>query len=124
MAKLAYRCSELYADAMKLMQLGSIRDLWPRVSVCVQACSMCVCVCACIFVCVCVHVCVCVYMCVCVGLEYALALPAPLFIPHWQKSTVSITSHFFPFHPSKSTELGTHRVRNTGSQPSGVLMWE
>ena len=31
-AKLAYQCSELYADAMKLMQLGSIRDLWPRVS--------------------------------------------------------------------------------------------
>ncbi|KAK7480996.1 hypothetical protein BaRGS_00027811 [Batillaria attramentaria] len=29
-AKLAYQCSELYADAMKLMQLGSIRDLWPR----------------------------------------------------------------------------------------------
>ena len=32
-AKLAYQCSELYADAMKLMQLGSIRDLWPRVSI-------------------------------------------------------------------------------------------
>ncbi|XP_025081539.1 programmed cell death 6-interacting protein-like isoform X2 [Pomacea canaliculata] len=29
-AKLAYQCSELYADAMKLMQLTSIRDLWPR----------------------------------------------------------------------------------------------
>ena len=29
-AKLAYQCSEFYADAMKLMQLGSIRDLWPR----------------------------------------------------------------------------------------------
>ncbi|KAK7092226.1 programmed cell death 6-interacting protein-like isoform X2 [Littorina saxatilis] len=29
-AKVAYQCSELYADAMKLMQLGSIRDLWPR----------------------------------------------------------------------------------------------
>ncbi|ESO86831.1 hypothetical protein LOTGIDRAFT_207048 [Lottia gigantea] len=29
-AKLAYQTSELYADAMKLMQLSSIRDLWPR----------------------------------------------------------------------------------------------
>ncbi|RUS90047.1 hypothetical protein EGW08_002160 [Elysia chlorotica] len=29
-AKLAYQTSELYADAMKLMQLGSIRDLWPK----------------------------------------------------------------------------------------------
>ena len=48
---------------------------------------------------------------VCVGLEYALALPAPLFILHWQKSTISITSHFFAFQPSKSTELGTCRVR-------------
>ena len=117
MAKLAYRCSELYADAMKLMQLGSIRDLWPRVSVCVcvcvQACSMHVCVCVCICVCVwaCVFVCIYIYMRVCVGLEYALALPAPLFILHWQKSTISITSHFFAFQPSKSTELGTRRVR-------------
>jgi hypothetical protein len=31
-AKLAYQCSELYADAMKLMQMGSIRDLWLKVS--------------------------------------------------------------------------------------------
>lgn len=30
-AKLAYQTSELYSDAMKLMQLGSIRDLWPKV---------------------------------------------------------------------------------------------
>ena len=30
-AKLAYQTSELYADAMKLMQMGSIRDLWPKV---------------------------------------------------------------------------------------------
>ncbi|BFZ22519.1 hypothetical protein BsWGS_25558 [Bradybaena similaris] len=29
-AKLAYQTSELYSDAMKLMQLGSIRELWPR----------------------------------------------------------------------------------------------
>ncbi|XP_076437173.1 programmed cell death 6-interacting protein-like isoform X2 [Babylonia areolata] len=29
-AKLSYQCSELYADAMKLMQLGSIREFWPR----------------------------------------------------------------------------------------------
>ncbi|KAH9524394.1 Rhophilin, Rho GTPase binding protein [Bulinus truncatus] len=29
-AKLAYQTSELYSDAMKLMQLGSIRDLWPK----------------------------------------------------------------------------------------------
>lgn len=30
-AKVAGQCSDLYADAMKLMQLTSIRDLWPRV---------------------------------------------------------------------------------------------
>lgn len=30
-AKLSYQTSELYSDAMKLMQLGSIRDLWPKV---------------------------------------------------------------------------------------------
>ncbi|XP_064594708.1 programmed cell death 6-interacting protein-like isoform X2 [Liolophura sinensis] len=29
-AKVAGQCSDLYADAMKLMQLTSIRDLWPR----------------------------------------------------------------------------------------------
>ncbi|CAL1536222.1 unnamed protein product [Lymnaea stagnalis] len=29
-AKLSYQTSELYSDAMKLMQLGSIRDLWPK----------------------------------------------------------------------------------------------
>ncbi|XP_012936236.1 programmed cell death 6-interacting protein [Aplysia californica] len=29
-AKLAYQTSELYSDAMKLMQLGSIRELWPK----------------------------------------------------------------------------------------------
>lgn len=31
-AKLAYQTSELYSDAAKLMQLGSIRELWPKVS--------------------------------------------------------------------------------------------
>jgi programmed cell death 6-interacting protein len=31
-AKLAQQCSDLYADAMKLAQLQSIRDQWPRVS--------------------------------------------------------------------------------------------
>jgi len=29
--KIAYHASDLYADAMKLMQLPSLRDLWPRV---------------------------------------------------------------------------------------------
>ncbi|XP_067685634.1 programmed cell death 6-interacting protein-like isoform X2 [Haliotis asinina] len=29
-AKLAYQCSELYADTMKLMQLHSIKELWPK----------------------------------------------------------------------------------------------
>ncbi|CAG5125760.1 unnamed protein product, partial [Candidula unifasciata] len=29
-AKLAYQTSELYSDAAKLMQLGSIRELWPK----------------------------------------------------------------------------------------------
>ena len=29
--KIAYQCSDMYADAMKLMQLPSLRDLWPRV---------------------------------------------------------------------------------------------
>ncbi|KAL4229283.1 Rhophilin [Mactra antiquata] len=28
--KIAYQCSDLYADAMKLMQLPSLKDLWPR----------------------------------------------------------------------------------------------
>ncbi|XP_041371730.1 programmed cell death 6-interacting protein-like isoform X2 [Gigantopelta aegis] len=29
-AKVAFQCSELYADAMKLMQLHSIKELWPK----------------------------------------------------------------------------------------------
>ncbi|GAB1608342.1 programmed cell death 6-interacting protein-like isoform X6 [Argonauta hians] len=29
-AKLALQCSDLYADAMKLLQLPSVRELWPR----------------------------------------------------------------------------------------------
>ena len=29
--KIAYQCSDLYADAMKLMQLPSLKELWPRV---------------------------------------------------------------------------------------------
>lgn len=29
-AKLAYQCSDLYADAMKLLQLQTIKELWPR----------------------------------------------------------------------------------------------
>ncbi|XP_052245099.1 LOW QUALITY PROTEIN: programmed cell death 6-interacting protein-like [Dreissena polymorpha] len=28
--KIAYQCSDMYADAMKLMQLPSLKDLWPR----------------------------------------------------------------------------------------------
>lgn len=31
-AKLAHQCSDLYAEAMKLLQLDSIRGLWPKVS--------------------------------------------------------------------------------------------
>lgn len=30
-AKLAIQCSELYADAVKLLQLESIKSLWPKV---------------------------------------------------------------------------------------------
>ena len=30
-AKLAHQCSDLYAEAMKLLQLDSIRGLWPKV---------------------------------------------------------------------------------------------
>lgn len=34
-AKIAHQCSELFSDAMKLMQLASLKDLWPKVnSVC------------------------------------------------------------------------------------------
>ena len=29
--KIAYQCSDMYADAMKLMQLPSLKDMWPRV---------------------------------------------------------------------------------------------
>ena len=32
MAKLAIQCSDLYADAVKLLQLESIKSLWPKVS--------------------------------------------------------------------------------------------
>lgn len=31
-AKIAHQCSELFCDAMKLMQLASLKDLWPKVS--------------------------------------------------------------------------------------------
>jgi len=31
-AKLAIQCSDLYADAVKLLQLESIKSLWPKVS--------------------------------------------------------------------------------------------
>jgi len=30
-AKLAIQCSDLYADALKLLQLESIKSLWPKV---------------------------------------------------------------------------------------------
>ncbi len=30
-AKLVHQCSDLYADAMKQMQLGTLRDIWPKV---------------------------------------------------------------------------------------------
>ena len=30
--KIAYQCSDMYADAMKLMQLPSLKEMWPRVS--------------------------------------------------------------------------------------------
>ena len=30
-AKLAIQCSDLYADAVKLLQLESIKSLWPKV---------------------------------------------------------------------------------------------
>ena len=30
-AKLAHQCSDLYADAMKMLQLESIKGLWPKV---------------------------------------------------------------------------------------------
>lgn len=29
-AKIAHQCSELFSDAMKLMQLASLKDLWPK----------------------------------------------------------------------------------------------
>ncbi|XP_048781055.2 programmed cell death 6-interacting protein-like isoform X3 [Ostrea edulis] len=29
-AKIAHQCSDLYSDAMKLMQLASLKDLWPK----------------------------------------------------------------------------------------------
>lgn len=32
-AKIAHQCSDLYSDAMKLMQLASLKDLWPKVNV-------------------------------------------------------------------------------------------
>ena len=41
--KIAYQCSDMYADAMKLMQLPSLKDLWPRVGILVfsiQTCMM------------------------------------------------------------------------------------
>jgi hypothetical protein len=31
-AKLSLQCSDLYADAMKLLHLESIKSLWPKVS--------------------------------------------------------------------------------------------
>lgn len=30
-AKISHQCSDLYSDAMKLMQLASLKDLWPKV---------------------------------------------------------------------------------------------
>ncbi len=30
-AKLVHQVSDFYADAMKLLQLGSIREIWPKV---------------------------------------------------------------------------------------------
>ena len=30
-AKLVHQASDFYADAMKLLQLGSIREIWPKV---------------------------------------------------------------------------------------------
>jgi len=32
-AKLAIQCSDLYADAIKLLQLESIKSLWPKVNI-------------------------------------------------------------------------------------------
>ena len=37
--KIAYQCSDMYADAMKLMQLPSLKDMWPRVRHLFQAYS-------------------------------------------------------------------------------------
>jgi len=31
-AKLAMQCSDLYVDAVKLLQLESIKSLWPKVN--------------------------------------------------------------------------------------------
>ena len=30
-AKLVHQTSDFYADAMKLLQFGSIREIWPKV---------------------------------------------------------------------------------------------
>ena len=30
-AKVVHQCSDLYADAMKLMQLSTLKELWPKV---------------------------------------------------------------------------------------------
>ena len=32
-AKVVHQCSELYADAMKLMQLSTLKELWPKVTI-------------------------------------------------------------------------------------------
>ena len=34
-AKISHQCSDLYSDAMKLMQLASLKDLWPKVRLCI-----------------------------------------------------------------------------------------
>ena len=39
--KIAYQCSDMYADAMKLMQLPSLKDLWPRVGILVFSVQTC-----------------------------------------------------------------------------------
>ncbi|XP_061174111.1 programmed cell death 6-interacting protein-like isoform X2 [Saccostrea echinata] len=38
-AKIAYQCSDLYSDAMKLMQLASLKELWPKDWVPLVACK-------------------------------------------------------------------------------------
>ena len=40
-AKISHQCSDLYSDAMKLMQLASLKDLWPKVGMCIISTLVC-----------------------------------------------------------------------------------